>query len=185
MTEPLVLPATAADRDRAVDTIVAAFAADPAFRYFFPDPATFDAQARVFAGHLFDRRVVRDSVWVAGGGGAVALWERPGPGGDGRPDLPRDTLDRLAAFDRAVHAALPGTPHWYLGVLATHPRHAGQRWGREVMAPGLAAAAAEGLPAYLETATSINVAMYRRAGFEVTDELSAAGLPVWVMVRRP
>lgn len=183
MTE--VRLATPADRAQSVDTIVAAFAADPAFGYFFPDPATFDAQARVFAGHLFDRRVGRDSVWVAGDGGAVALWDRPGPGGDGPLDLPRDALDRLAAFDRAVHAAMPSTPHWYLGVLATHPHHAGQRWGRAVMAPGLAAAAAEGLPAYLETATSVNVGIYRRAGFEVAEELSAAGLPVWVMVRRP
>ena len=177
--------ATVADRDQVVDTIVAAFDADPAFRYFFPDPATFDARARAFAGHLFDRRVVRDSAWVVDGGGAVALWERPGSGGDGRPDLPRDALDRLAVFDRAVHAALPATPHWYLGVLATHPRHAGRRWGRAAMAPGLAAAATEGLPAYLETATTRNVEIYRRTGFEVTDELSAGGLPVWVMVRQP
>jgi hypothetical protein len=36
---PDVVVATPADRERVVDTFVAAFAADPALRYFFPDDA--------------------------------------------------------------------------------------------------------------------------------------------------
>jgi hypothetical protein len=49
------------------------------------------------------------------------------------------------------------------------------------MAAGLREAAAAGLPAYLETATERNVGIYRRAGWRVTAELTAAGLPVWVL----
>ena len=74
----------------------------------------------------------------------------------------------MDTWDATVHHLLPPTPHWYLGVLATDPAHAGRRWGRAVMEHGLARAAAEGLPAYLETATESNVDLYRRSGWEVT-----------------
>ena len=52
--------------------------------------------------------------------------------------------------------------------LATHPDHGGQRLGRQVMRPGLEAAAAAGLPAYLETTTSTNEGIYERAGWRTT-----------------
>jgi hypothetical protein len=68
-----------------------------------------------------------------------------------------------------------------LGVLATHPDHAGRRLGRTVMQPGLECAQADGVPAYLETATARNVGIYERAGWEVTNQLIVEGLDVWIM----
>ena len=46
---------------------------------------------------------------------------------------------------------------------------------------------ADRLPAYLETDTEANVALYERHGFEVTErfELPGSGPPVWLMWREP
>jgi ribosomal protein S18 acetylase RimI-like enzyme len=97
------------------------------------------------------------------------------------PDLPVDVAARLRRYDEAVHPLLPDEPHWYLGVLATHPDHAGQRWGRAVMAAGLEQAAAAGQPAFLETTNPSNVAMYARGNWVVAGSVAVDGLQVWVM----
>lgn len=158
-------------------TVVAAFVADPAFRYFFPDDQTYAAEAGAFAAHLFDQRVRQGTVWlidagVADGsaGGAVSMWNPPSAASlPDQPllDVPTATRARIDAYEAAAHTALPTEPHWYLGVLATHPDHAGKRWGRAVMAAGLERAAADALPAYLETTSASNVELYERSGWSV------------------
>lgn len=181
--------ATPAVRDRVVDTVLAAFVSDPAFRYFFADDATFNDEAAAFAGYLFDQRVNRGTVWVVEDGAAVAMWDSPQSGdgtakdghGNSGPDLPAATLDRLKRYDAVVDAALPATPHWYLGILATHPHHAGRGLGRLAMTAGLDRAAEAGLPAYLETTNERNVELYRRAGWRLTESAAVDDLPIWVM----
>lgn len=187
MKHPQAVPATPEARERVVETVVSAFNADPAFRYFFADERTFDDQAATFAGYLFDQRVGHGTVWIIENGAAVAMWDPPRANDvvtadNHRPlDLPDDTLKRLDRYDAAVHAALPMTGHWYLGILATHPDDAGRGWGRIAMAVGLDRAAAAGLPAYLETTNKDNVPLYQRSGWQVTETVEVDGLPVWVM----
>ncbi|NES26327.1 GNAT family N-acetyltransferase [Micromonospora terminaliae] len=182
---PEITVATPADRGRVVDSLVAAFAADPVLTHLFPDPASYPGYAAAFFGHLFDKRVGRESIWTIGGGASVAIWEPPHPAEPGRADpltahLPADALARVRAYDEAVHAALPTGPFWYLGVLGTHPDSAGRRWGRAVMRAGLQRATADGLPAVLETSNPANVEIYRRAGWHVVREISEP-LPTWIM----
>ncbi|AEV85094.1 acetyltransferase [Actinoplanes sp. SE50] len=172
-------------RTRIVSALVAAFRGDPVIRWQFPDDDSYPELAAVFFGHLFDKRVHRGAVWVAEGGNAVAIWEPPADASPAVEDvlprkLPADVLARVRAYDDAVHAALPAEPYWYLGVLGTHPDHSGRRLGHAVMAEGLRAAAADGRPAVLETATEGNVRMYERAGWRVIAELTDP-LPVWVL----
>ncbi|MFG2043244.1 GNAT family N-acetyltransferase [Dactylosporangium sp. NPDC048998] len=214
VSQPSIRVATPADRDAAVATFVAAFAADPAVRWFLPDDETYPAEAAAMAGHLFDLRVGHGTVWIADGGAAVAMWDpprspagdragHPPPPGPGRsprsldepdwapPGLGRSarSLDepdraqdgRFGRYQAVVHRRMPRFPHWYLGVLASHPDHRGRRLGRTVMAAGLARAAADGLPAYLETSNPRNVDVYRSAGFEVAEHLTVDDLPVWIM----
>ena len=189
------VPATVADRPAVVATIVAAFANDPAFRFFFPDEATFDQHAAAFAGYLFDRRVRQGTVWIAAGGAVAALWDAPKPADPSAPaevaeasrlDLPAAELARIRAYDAAVEAALPTYPHWYLGILATRPDHAGRGLGRRLMAHGVARAHADGLPAVLETMNPSNVDLYVRAGWQVYGETTAPDVPrTWVLVNPP
>jgi ribosomal protein S18 acetylase RimI-like enzyme len=185
MEQPEVSRATPADREQVVRTFVAAFVDDPALRFFFPSDPTYPRLASAFAGWLFDKRVRRGTVRVIGGGASVAMWDPPldvsQTGTSYALNLPPDALKRVAAYDAAVDAILPETPYWYLGVLATHPDHAGQGWGRTVMAEGLRRAARDGVPAYLETSSQRNVEIYQRAGWETVASIPVDALDVRVM----
>ncbi|MBY8875666.1 GNAT family N-acetyltransferase [Micromonospora sp. PLK6-60] len=188
MTAPEITVATPADRARALESLVAAFAADHVLRHLFPDDTSYPRYAAAFFGRLFDRRVGRGTIWTIERGASLALWDDPAAphepaAGSLADELPADVRARVDAYDDAVHAALPPGPFWYLGVLGTHPAHAGRRWGHALMAHGLRRAAADGLPAVLETSNPANVEVYRRAGWEVAREVSAGPLPVWIMRR--
>ncbi|AEB43812.1 MULTISPECIES: GNAT family N-acetyltransferase [Micromonospora] len=185
MSSTEVLTATAADRPQVVSALVAAFADDPVLRHLFPDPQDYPRLAAVFFGHLFDKRVGLGTVWTIGPGASTAVWQPPSGGDPTSTDLlethlPADALARTRAYDHAVHAALPAEPFWYLGVLGTRPDSAGRGLGRAVMAAGLRRAAADGLPAILETSNPANVEFYRRAGWQVVGRVDEP-LPIWVM----
>ncbi len=89
-----------------------------------------------------------------------------------------------AEVDRLHHHMMPG-PHWYLMILGVAPERQGQGLGSRLIAPQLARATAAGQPVYLETMTELDVAFYRKNGFEVGGEISIAGggLRVWGMRR--
>jgi GNAT superfamily N-acetyltransferase len=120
----------------------------------------------------------------------VALWDPPAKESAGLAvnaplDLPADVVERIDRYDCAVHALLPDEPHWYLGILATHPQHAGRRLGRRLMAAGVTTAHAEGLPAVLETMSPSNVELYQREGWEVLGHTGDGVPTTWVLVSRP
>jgi GNAT superfamily N-acetyltransferase len=184
--KPEVRVATVQDRDRVIETVVAAFEDDPALRFFFPDRDEYLSEAPAFVGHLFDHRVGLGTVWVVDGGSAVAMWNPPNAGyAEITAGLSTEALERLDRFDAAVHAALPAQPYWYLGLLATHPDHAGKQWGRLAMAEGLSRAEADGLAAVLETATETNVRIYTDRGWRVLETLRVDAVEVSVMLRTP
>lgn len=166
-------------------TVVAAFDQDPAFRAFFGRGPDFADLAVRFAGSLLDRRIHTETVWMTDDGDALAMWDPP-VGSVEVPastlDLPVDAMARLDDYDDQVHAAMTTDPHWYLGILASHPSRRGEGLARRVAGPGLAAAAAGGVPAVLETTNPDNVALYERSGWEITATLTdVIGLDVWVM----
>lgn len=186
---PDITVATVADRARVVSSLVASFPKDPVLRYLFPDEGTYPLYAATFFGHLFDKRVQKGTIWTIERGASTAIWEPPTTGNASSDDdlsahLPADALARVRAYDRAVHAALPTSPFWYLGVLGTHPDSAGRRWGHAVMDAGLSRAVADGLPAVLETSNPANVEVYRRAGWQVVRTLTEP-LSIWVMQQQP
>jgi GNAT superfamily N-acetyltransferase len=188
MADPTIELAAPRHREATVATVVAAFRDDPAFTHFFP--SEYERQSAAFAGHLFDARAGTGSTWIAERGAAVAMWDRPRAAGSGREDdvgaglaraLRADALERLVRYEDAVDALLPAEPHWYLGILATHPDHAGRRLGRAVMRAGLAEAARAGVPAALETTNPDNVGRYRAEGWDVTAEGDVDDLHVWIL----
>lgn len=176
--------------------MVAGFVKDPVLRHLFPDDATYPQYAAAFFGQLFDKRVRRGTIWTIEHGAAVAMWDAPAAEDQAPQDtpaaqqdtpaaqLPADATARIHAYDKTVHAALPSQPFWYLGVLCTHPDHAGRGWGHALMATGLRRAAADGLPAVLETSNPANVEMYRRAGWELVVVTPDEPLTVWIMQHR-
>jgi GNAT superfamily N-acetyltransferase len=175
--------ATPSDRARIVETLVAAFVADPVLRYQFPQDERWVEGASMFFGALFDKRVLRDAVWVAEGGLAAALWDPAGStGSSDLSGLQPDELARVEEYDHAVHAALPAGSFWYLGVLGTHPSATGQGLGRAVMRPGIERAAADGLPCVLETSNPANLDFYGRDGWLPTGSIERP-VQTWVLRR--
>lgn len=171
--------ATPADRARVLDTLVAAFVADPVLRYLFPDDDAYRPGAAVFFGALFGKRVAAGTAWVAEDGRAVALWDSADPtGSSDLSGLDPAVRSRLMDYDDAVHAALPSESFWYLGVLGTHPDAAGRGWGRALMAAGIGAAS--GLPCVLETSNPENLGFYGRSGWQVIDAIDHP-VPTWIL----
>lgn len=180
---------------------MAAFGTDPLLRWVWADDARYAGCAPAFFGLLLDLRLDSGEVWVTEEAEedavtSVAMWDPPG--GLLVPTPPERWAQAQAGFsprERAAWAAydevmsVPASagPHWYLGVLATAPGRQGQGLGRAVTAPVLAAADRTGMPAYLETATETNVAIYGRLGFRVVREadLPGSGPRCWLMCRRP
>jgi GNAT superfamily N-acetyltransferase len=175
--------ATSGDRTRVLDTLVTAFAADPVLRYLFPGDAEYRSGAAMFFGALFDKRVAAGTAWVAEDGRAVAMWDDPdATGSSDLSGLDAAVLTRVAEYDDAVHAALPSTPFWYLGVLGTHPDVAGRGWGRALMSAGIAAAG--DVPCVLETSNPANVGFYGRSGWQVIGAIDHP-VPTWILRVNP
>jgi ribosomal protein S18 acetylase RimI-like enzyme len=130
--------------------------------------------------------------------GAIAMWCPPG-------SLPRSAREQAVSLLRASRLLLrsnhrvkatrlltavekvhPTTPHWYLALLATDPTAQGRGLASSLLAPVLAQADADGIPAYLETQKASNVAWYARHGFRETGRVELAGCPpVWCLTREP
>jgi ribosomal protein S18 acetylase RimI-like enzyme len=187
-----VRPADPADLVRVTRTATRAFADDPVMRWFYPDDHEYEALQPTMVGFMALRWLATQTMWCTDDGVAMAGWVPPG-----RPevDVERPAIDhpdwRLARFG-AIVAALddhtPPEPHWYLNLLATHPDWQRQGLGGALMNVVFALADEAGLPCYLETETTANVAYYRHHGFEVRSEWDLqvgddSGPHMWGMLR--
>jgi GNAT superfamily N-acetyltransferase len=177
----------ATDDDRApiLDTISQAFFEDPVWSWVFPDEDDRRAHYPTLWDLFLTAGLRNDSVYVAEGGAATTIWTPPGA-----PELTddeeaaleqffRDTCrDRINVVLEAVRSIDRAHPedelHWYLGVVATHPDHAGRRLGVDLIAHQLRTVDEQHLPAYLESSNPANLERYRRLGFEPRDEFPLA-----------
>ncbi|MBF6360031.1 GNAT family N-acetyltransferase [Nocardia farcinica] len=192
---PLVRAATEADVPAAARTLGRAFADYPWTRHVID---ARDHERRVltmqelFLTHL---GLPHGRVWVTDDCSAVAVWTTPetdaGPVfAELGPRLTELAGDR-AAVQEAAEAALaphrPTEPVWFLGTVGVDPDHQGRGLGRAVLAPGIAAADAAGVPAFLETTGEGNRRFYERLGFRVTAtvEIPDDGPTTLAMLREP
>jgi GNAT superfamily N-acetyltransferase len=187
--------ASPGDRDGVVATVAAAFAEDPGWAFILGHE--YERLAAAFAGALFDLRVVSESVWVTDDLAAVAMWDLPGESDAAaghaasvwaryRVLAGEDAFERRRLYNEAVAAASPTDPHWYLGVLATHPRRQREGLATAVLAPVLDEADRRGIACCLETSTAENRRFYERRGFtEATDVVLPDGPATWWLCRRP
>jgi ribosomal protein S18 acetylase RimI-like enzyme len=178
-----------------------AFHEDPHFGWFLREGARREAE-RLRLFNFILRELGRPArIDRPEGGGAAAVWmpskalEQPdsllddlklaGPmlratgfSRIGRLLRLREAMDKHHPMDRE-HAYL-----WFLGVT---PALQGMGIGSRLLRAGLNRADEAGLPAYLETGTTRNVALYRRHGFEVFHEAPPSkGAPtMWHMWREP
>ena len=116
--------------------------------------------------------------------GAAAL----GALADGLAPPERELVARALEFAEPLYAGQAlstGEPMWphalglgaSLAAIGVDPAAQGTGLGRALVADGLARAAADGLPVYLQTYRIENVAWYSTLGFEVVSEGSHADVP--------
>ena len=152
---------------------------------------------RGFGQYLRHLWLGRAEVWTTDDVAGAAVWLPPGewrvpvrlqlrmlPGFVANT---REELPRFLRFFNLIEGKHPHERHWYLAVLGVDPDLQGRGFGSHMMQPGLRRCDEQGLPAYLETDTERNVALYERHGFRVSEEfpLPGGGPPVWLMWRDP
>jgi len=195
MSSPVVVRrATPEDREAVLATVVAAFAADPAWEFI--TGGEVERLSPHFAGALFDGRAGAGTVWVTDDCLGVAMWDdRTGTTtGDLYPPAIWEAYHEVAgeaawstlqAYDEALHAHEPAEPFWYLGVLATHPSAQGTGLATAVLAPTFGIADAAGVDCWLETSVAANTEFYERRGFTDRIEVEIDGGPTTWWMRRP
>jgi ribosomal protein S18 acetylase RimI-like enzyme len=187
-----ISPVPSTERDAAIATVVAAFAADPVERWLWPETdlyaSTFPGFVAAFGGQAF----AHQSAWGLAGTSAVALWLAPGVESDEEQvvgilteTVAQDKHDDLFFLLEQMTEAHPTYPHWYLPWLAVAPTHQGRGLGAQLLEHGLSIVDAAGLPAFLETPNPRTVSLYERHGFEVVAKPQAGTCPPMTSMLRP
>lgn len=174
---PTVLPATQADYPAIIDILVEAFANDPAFLRWIPQPDPGSAKLRALFELQIEKQyavagnidVARDSEGEIVG---VALWDRP----DGKHSAKDQAamLPRLVSIfgikaaqvmwtDLSSARFHPKFPHWYLYTVAATGSARGTGVGSALLNHGIARAGDEAI--YLEATSSRVAQLYNRLGF--------------------
>jgi GNAT superfamily N-acetyltransferase len=172
--------ATDADLDRVTATLTAAFKTDPLWgQWAFPDPRDLAVWWRFYIASALRY----PCVWVRGDYAAAALWIPPHG-----TELTEEEEERLEPLlgqligprapevmtlvERFEAAHPRESPHYYLGLLGTHPDYRGRGLGFGLLAENLASMDSEGVPTYLESTNPANNPRYERFGFRQVGEFT-------------
>jgi GNAT superfamily N-acetyltransferase len=184
LNEPDIYPVDLDDRDRALDTLVLAFAADPVERWMYPESRRYLKYFPEFLAAFGGRAFANKTVWSLGEFSAVALWLSPGTEPDGEAiiatvtnSVAPDRHEDLFTVANQMDEAHPSFPHWYLPWFGVDPALQGQGLGATLMKHCLGIVDEDHLPAYLETPSPRTIPFYERHGFDVTGEARAGGCP--------
>ena len=193
MKSPTVRVMAASDEERAVETVMLAFAADPMARWTWPQVHQYlmamPRMIRAFGGKAFSNA----SAFCTDGYAGTALWLSPGVHADeeGLGAVLKSTVAPSLAPETAVIFEQmakyhPAEPHWYLPLIGVDPAHQGKGHGDVLMTHALARCDRDHAPAYLESSNPRNIPFYRRYGFEPLGAIQTGSSPTLVpMLRRP
>jgi GNAT superfamily N-acetyltransferase len=187
------------DNEAAAEVLALAFADDPGWAHLIPDSSERAGRLlSFFTAEIGNLVPEYREVWITEDGSGVAVWGRPG-----RWRVPfmrtlRPLSQMIEVFGKRLGLAVwsqlrlerhhPTRPeHWYLHYLGVEPRWQGKGLGTALLAPMLERCDREQTPAYLESSTERNRALYERHGFELTGTfpLPASGPPIREMWREP
>lgn len=184
------------DAPRVSQMLARAFANDPAMSWIFPDPEVRAKRLPRLFRLLYATDGPHGRRLLTANGEAATLWRAPGQAHTGRLEMLRHAIGMIHALGGnmtraltvgdAIDAHFPREPFWYLHVVGCDPARQGQGFGGAAIRAGLDRFAGRG-PAYLETATESNLALYQRCGFAVIGEwrVPKGGPRFWSMRRVP
>jgi GNAT superfamily N-acetyltransferase len=179
-----------------VETLVAAFVDDPVMTWCISDSHRRPQILRAFfeiavdINQPYGELYTTDPVPAAG-----AVWVPPGcqPTGEDAEqfttwyiEAAEEYADRAVAILERMDECHPQEPHDYLFLLGTRPEWQSRGLGSALLRAVLDRCDQEGRPAYLEASSEGNRRLYRRHGFQVTDEIRLPDGPsIWPMWREP
>ncbi len=174
MASPLLQATAAEEPQKAFDTILMAFVADPVCRWMYPTAAQYFRHFPGFIKGLAGPSIKREAAWRLGDYDAVALWLPPGAESDGEAisahaeaTVEKERIEELFSIVEQMEAHHPAYPHWYLPWLGVDVARQGKGLGGELLKQTLRKIDEDHLPAYLESPNLRNVPFYERHGFEV------------------
>lgn len=195
-TTTTVARAGRADVGRVSSALAQAFQDDPVVSWVTPDaarrrallPAMFRVFTETYLGH--------DRTYVAGDGGAAALWApagvEPVPAseadrfGQRLADILGEDADRALELDTRMDELHPTEACYYLAFLGVVPGRQGRGLGGALLSTVLRRCDAEAAPAYLEATSVDNRRLYARHGFATVGEIALPDGPtLWRMWREP
>jgi len=166
----------------------AAFLDDPMFAWMCPDVGQRAGALDQFFGATLDLAIAKGHAYVTDDLQAAALWAPPevelyeGPAMERIEAFFRETVAERAELVLTGMLQLfeshPTEPHFYLGVIGTHPSAQGRGLGGQLLRSVLDGCDANGTAAYLESSNIRNVAFYERHGFRITAEVEMPEGPV-------
>jgi ribosomal protein S18 acetylase RimI-like enzyme len=178
---------------RMVAAIVAAFAADPATRWLYPDSdqylTHFPDFVRAFAGKAFAYDTAREVEGIS----SAALWMPPSVHPDEaaivevvQRSVSEERLPEVFGMFEQMGAFHPNEPHWYLPMIGVDPKEQGRGCGTALLSPVLEYCDRNGLPAYLESTNPRNISLYERFRFKPVGRIQTrTSPPIIPMLRQP
>ena len=183
---PRIRPATLADVPAGAAVLSRAFKDKEPFVWLVPDAARRAQWLPAFftttLTHVHPPQQGGEVAVVGDVGTGWAIWSPPGAGkrplrsrlgaavGTVRAVGLRELSDfgrRGTAVERALEAARPKAPHWYLAGLGVDPDWSGRGIGRALLSSGLVRSDHQGMPTYLECLEGL-VPYYEQFGFELS-----------------
>lgn len=193
MTPIQVEFAAASDRERTNAVIVLAFIADPAARWFYPDPLDYLRYWPEFVGAFGGGAFEHGTGYHVNGFSGAALWLPP----DVHPHedemvallqrtIPERNQEEIFSLLEQMDGYHPPEPHWYLPLIGVDPAELGKGYGSALMEHALVPCDRENRLAYLDSTNPRNVSLYERHGFELLGTIQVGSSPpVFPMLRRP
>lgn len=191
----MILPARPGELAAVAETLAQAFQTDPALSWILPDPAHRARALRSLFATLVPADARAGVVLRSPDDEAAALWRAPGRAHSGGFEFLRTVIPLVATFGMALPRGLkvqggidahrPKGRFWYLHYVGVRPGHQGKGHGGRIIRAQTAVADADGLPCWLETATTENVPLYERLGFVTQAEwdVPGGGPHFWGMMR--
>jgi GNAT superfamily N-acetyltransferase len=183
---------SAADKARAIDTLVLAFASDPITRWLWPEPHQYVAAMTAFTPAFGGEAFSHGSAYATPDFGAASLWLPPGIHPEEEPLTALLGGTVLASIKDAAFSMFgqmasfhPAEPHWYLPLIGADPTFQGKGYGSALLTHALERCDRDGLVGYLEATNVRNMTLYKRHGFEEMGRIEAGGSPPLVPMLRP